>query len=379
MYNTAEHLPIGYKIGNHYKIEKVLGQGGFGIVYLVRDEHQLDKVLVIKELFSKEFSFRNQENRHVSNKIKAKNLFVKIKEGIIREVNILSKIRNKNVVKAYGYLQENNTLYSIMEYIEGDDLGKIIDKEGIFSESEAKKLLQQLIDGLKEIHKQDIIHRDVKPNNIMKTPQGVYKLIDFSTNKKYSDNSMSAITGFTNHIFTSPELQETRAVIGKYSDIYSMGMTILRVLSTEERLPNLTDRLTDPSNDSNFYHYIDVLNISNDFKQIIKKMTELKKENRYQNLKELEDAFIKKEDNIEGIKTEIVDFLQTPEKRAKSSLIQKEKPPKAFKKREKPKEEIAVPKKEEFDINSFIEKSIKALIGIVAILSVVALGLYVIK
>jgi serine/threonine protein kinase len=310
MHHSTEHLDIGYKIKDHYEIQKVLGQGGFGIVYLVKDTERLNNIFVIKELFAKEFSFRKRDERKVTHKPKAITLMKKIKEGIIREVKILSQIENENVVQAYGYLEENNTLYSIMEYIEGIDLGRCIE-ERLFSEDEAKDLLKQLIHGLKEIHKQDIVHRDIKPNNIMKTPDGIYKMIDFSTNKKYADNNITAITGFTNHIFTSPELQETKAIIKKSSDIYSIGMTLLRVLSDEERLPNLTDRLTDQSNnDSKFLYYIDILDISKEFKEIIKKMTAIKAENRYQNLEEIEEALKsnpkpKPKPRFESIKTEI--------------------------------------------------------------------------
>jgi len=375
MYST-EHLEIGYKIGTHYEIQEVLGQGGFGIVYLVKDKHQLDKTLVVKELFSKEFSFRNRDSNTVSNKTKAQNIFKKIKEGIIREVNILSKIRNPNVVEAYGHLEENNTTYSIMEYIDGIDLGKYLKDRGVFDEDEAKNLLRQLINGLKEIHNQNIIHRDIKPNNIMRTPNGIYKMIDFSTNKKYSDDNITAITGFTNHIFTSPELQETRAVIGKFSDIYSIGMTLLRVLSTEEKLPNLTDRLTDESkNDSNFYHYINILDISEEFKQIIKKMTALKAINRYQSLEEIEEALLKaerKEKKIshESIKTEIYFEKESEFKELKKEPnIRNNRP--SISKRDKQTNTIK---------NGFtLEKMIKVLMGVVVFLFIILLAVFVLQ
>ena len=112
MYST-EHLEIGYKIGSHYEIQKVLGQGGFGIVYLVKDKHQLEKILVVKELFSKEFSFRNRDSNAVSNKTKSQNIFKKIKEGIVREVKILSEIRNSNIVTFLSKKKPDNQDYLI--------------------------------------------------------------------------------------------------------------------------------------------------------------------------------------------------------------------------------------------------------------------------
>jgi len=374
---STEHLEIGYKIGNHYEIQKVLGQGGFGIVYLVKDTERLNNLFVIKELFAKEFSFRNRNDTKVTYKTEAKAIMKKIKEGIINEVNTLSKIENQNVVQAYGYLEENNTIYSIMEYIEGLDLGKCME-ERRFTEEEAKDLLLQIIHGLKEIHSQNIIHRDIKPNNIMKTPEGLYKIIDFTTNKKYSDNSITAITGFTNHIFTSPELQETRAKVGKYSDIYSIGMTLLRVLSSEERLPNLTDRLIDSlKSDKKFRYYIDVLNISEGFKEVIKKMTALKKEERYQSLEEIaEDLNItsKTKPKVESLETEIkFDNVAEPIK------LMEEAPMIDDFKRESAKTiknyETNIKKSNIFDI----EKVIKFLVGVVGFLMVILLFVFLLK
>lgn len=299
---SNEHLAIGYKIGGHYEIVKVLGQGGFGIVYLVKDIHRLDAYFVIKELFSRDFSFRHRDGKTVYNKAEAKQIFAKIKEDITSEVNILQKIRNKNIVEAYGFFEENNTLYSIMEFIDGVDLDKYLKKVPPFSEDEAKDLLLQIINGIKEIHALNILHRDMKPSNIMRTADGVYKIIDFTTNRTYVDNQMTTVTAFQSPIYTPPELSgNKRAIIGKFSDIYSIGMTICRVLAEdEETLPNITDRLID---DSEFQATIDNLDISSDFKSILIKMTEIDADDRFQDLEDIEKLIssnysINIEDNI---------------------------------------------------------------------------------
>ena len=282
---STEHLEIGYKIGNHYEIIEVLGQGGFGIVYLVKDNERLGEILVIKELFAKNFSSRHINGKSVNNRINSNNIFNIIKKDIIEEVNILKRINNENIVKAYGYFEDNNTIYSIMEFIKGEDLEKY-SKKNSFDEDRAKELLRQLINGLKEIHSQNIIHRDIKPNNIIKTPDGIYKIIDFTTNRSYSDGKMTTMTGFQNPIYTPPELTQKKAIIGNYTDIYSMGMTIISLLvKYRNNLSNLTDRLLD---DSEFQRAINRLNISEDFRNILIKMTEIKPENRFQDLQEIE-------------------------------------------------------------------------------------------
>jgi serine/threonine protein kinase len=290
---SNEHLPIGYRIGGHYEIVKILGQGGFGIVYLVKDIHRLDALFVIKELFSKDFSYRYRDGRSVYNKAEARNIFEKIKADIISEVNILRKIRNKNIVEAYGYFEENNTIYSVMEFIDGIDLNKFLKNRPPFTQEEAKDLLLQISNGIKEIHSLNILHRDIKPSNIMRTRDGVYKIIDFTTNKTYVDNKMTTVTAFQSPIYTPPELSGTkRSIIGKFSDIYSIGMTICRTLAEDEEIfPNITDRLID---DSEFQNILKNLPIDNKFRAVLKKMTAINPEDRYQSLEEVEKDLLGK-------------------------------------------------------------------------------------
>ena len=284
MSNTNQ-LPTGYIIGGHYEIVKVLGQGGFGIVYLVKDLHKLNELLVAKELFAKEFSFRQRESTTVINQSDMVHIFKKIKEDIKQEVTILSEITNPNIVKAYGYLEENDTIYSIMEYLQGMDLENYLKEHGAFNEDESKELLSQLIHGLKPIHDKNIIHRDIKPNNIIRTPDGTYKIIDFSSNKEYVDGKTTTITSYQNPTYTAPELMQKKTIIGEFSDVYSIGMTLIRTLSSNNSMPNITDRFVD---DSEFQEGIDALWIKDEFATIIKKMIELNHKDRFQRLDEIE-------------------------------------------------------------------------------------------
>jgi len=287
MTDNSQHLPLGHKIGHHYEIIEILGQGGFGIVYLVKDTHRVkDNIFVIKELFVRSHSFRHRGNTTVGTSQKIKNIFEKIKTDIIREVDILSSIANPNIVQAYGYIKENRTIYSIMEHIMGDDLEEYI-KENSFDENMAMDLLKQLINGLEEIHSQNIIHRDLKPSNIMRTKDGIYKIIDFTTNKTYSDKETN-ITNINSPGYTAPELEKTRAVIGKFSDIYSLGMTLYKILSLKNP-PTMADRF----NDSDFQQGIDDLNVSSGFKEIICKMTTKEVDDRFESLGEIAESLNK--------------------------------------------------------------------------------------
>ena len=312
--NNTNQLPTGYIIGGHYEIVKVLGQGGFGIVYLVKDLHKLDELLVAKELFAKEFSFRQRESTTVINQSDMVHIFTKIKEDIKQEVTILSKITNPNIVKAYGYLEENDTIYSIMEYLQGMDLESYLQEHGAFNEAESKDLLLQLIKGLKPIHAKNIIHRDIKPNNIIRTPDGTYKIIDFSSNKEYVDGKTTTITSYQNPTYTAPELMQKKTVIGEFSDVYSIGMTLIRTLSSNSSMPNITDRFVD---DSEFQEGIDALWIKDEFATIIKKMIALNYKDRFQRLEEIETLL--------GTATSPTKVTTTPKTKEKRNKVKKSK------------------------------------------------------
>ncbi len=111
-----EYLPIGYKIGGHYEIVKVLGDDEFEIVYVVKDIHRLGTLFVIKELFLKEYSFRD-ENSNLYILEKSKESFKKTKESVISEINLFRERGDRYSVQTYGYFEENNTIYTILEFV----------------------------------------------------------------------------------------------------------------------------------------------------------------------------------------------------------------------------------------------------------------------
>ena len=285
-------LQQGIILNRRYEIIKVLKQGGFGIVYLVKDK-QKSKQLVIKEQFFINHSIRNRNGGISNKKIKKSDIsFDKLKDDVKREIENLKKINNRNIVKAYDFFEENNTIYSVMEYIEGVDLEEYLENNS-FNEDKAMDLLEQLIDGLKEIHNKQIVHRDIKPSNIMRGKDGIYRIIDFTTSKVYS-NRITTVTGIRSPIYCPPELDARQKVrIGNFSDIYSMGIILIRLFCEDKSMPNLIDRLMD-NNDINFQKLIMDLDISQELKDVIVKMTHLDPQKRFQNLEEIENILFKK-------------------------------------------------------------------------------------
>jgi len=111
---NSSYLPVGSKIGGHYEIIQILGEDNFEIIYVVKDIHRLETLFVLKELFLKGFSLR--DDREVYTLVKSKDMFEKKKKDTVREVGVLKKNNSSNRLQIYGYFEENNTVYTIMEF-----------------------------------------------------------------------------------------------------------------------------------------------------------------------------------------------------------------------------------------------------------------------
>ena len=232
--------------GGKYRIERVLGQGGFGITYLATQVSSIRQV-AIKELFiggsGQAINDRkgnlvvvtNSANQHSFNQQKAK-----FKKEALR----LANLNHPNLVKVHEFFEENGTAYYVMDYIEGESLRTKLNREGVLSESLVLKYLQQLLPALETAHKQSIWHLDIKPENIMVDRYGHVYLIDFGASKHVEPNSTlttSLALAYTPG-YCPPELldlsNETpeyylQAIkdIGPWTDIYALGATMYNLLT----------------------------------------------------------------------------------------------------------------------------------------------------
>ena len=232
--------------GGKYRIERVLGQGGFGITYLATLVSS-NRQVAIKELFigvrgqaindrrGNQVVVTNSANQQSFNQQKAK-----FKKEALR----LANLNHPNLVKVHEFFEENGTAYYVMDYIEGESLRTKLNREGVLSESLVLKYLQQLLPALETAHKQSIWHLDIKPENIMVDKYGHVYLIDFGASKHVEPNSTlttSLALAYTPG-YCPPELldlsNETpeyylQAIkdIGPWSDIYALGATIYNLLT----------------------------------------------------------------------------------------------------------------------------------------------------
>lgn len=178
-------------------------------------------------------------------------LFMKGKDSFVREAQNLAQLLNiLGIVSVRDYFHENGTTYIIMEFIEGETLqNKLANSGGKLPLDEVFNFIKPIMTALKEVHSRGLIHRDIWPNNIIITPLGTCKLIDFGAAREISDDERFTVTltpGYT------PEEQfRTRGVQGPWTDIYALCATIYRAITgtkpedAVERLQN--DQLKLPS------------------------------------------------------------------------------------------------------------------------------------
>ena len=235
-------LPVGTILGGQYRIEKVLGQGGFGITYRAID-HTTGGYVAVKEFFPDTLAYR-EKTTVISYPGERSENFEYGKEGFLQEARTLAEfIGNENIVRIYSYFEENGTAYFVMEYIEGVSFDKYLkDKGGKIPFDEAKRILVPIMDALAVVHSKGIVHRDVTPDNIYITNSGEVKLLDFGAARYSLGDKSRSLDVILKHGFAPKEQYTRRGKQGAFTDVYSLGATFYFAL-TGRRPPDSVDRL----------------------------------------------------------------------------------------------------------------------------------------
>lgn len=232
-----QQLTIGTLLqGGKYKIEKILGQGSFGITYLA--EHTiLGKKVAIKEFFMKELNSRAEDGSitGMSDSSLSYNYCQKFKKEAIN----LSRLDHPNIVRVTDSFAENGTFYYAMDYINGQNLNDYIKSRHI-EENEAVTIIKSVADALTYMHeKHHMLHLDLKPGNVMRrNSDGHIFLIDFGLSKHYDKNGQPD-TSTTIGLGTAgyaPIEQANQAKNGEFRptiDVYALGATLYKLLTRE--------------------------------------------------------------------------------------------------------------------------------------------------
>jgi serine/threonine protein kinase len=201
------------KVIDNYRILENLGIGGMGVVY--KAIHiKLEKLFALKMIAPGQMMNENFIRRFQT------------------EAKALARFEDLNIVRIYDLRCHNDQWFIVMEYVEGVNLLEKIKKDGAFHWQDALLILKQILTAIGHAHNAGIIHRDIKPNNIMLTPDGMVKITDFGLAKDQSvlSNTMTVASGGTLY-YMSPEHVKGFAFTDKRSDIYSIGMTFYEMIT----------------------------------------------------------------------------------------------------------------------------------------------------
>lgn len=222
--------------GGKYKIERVLGQGGFGITYLATDV-ALDRKVAIKEFFPKDYCDRNGSTSHITIGMESAAEFVqKLKAKFLKEVRNIAKLDHPGIIRIHAAFEENNTAYYVMDYIEGENLAEMVQRNGSLPEQRAVSYIEKVGEALQYIHARHINHLDIKPANIMVRREDDRPiLIDFGLSKQYDTEGQQTSTTPTgiSHGYAPMEQYNDGGVkeFSPQTDIYSLAATLYFLLS----------------------------------------------------------------------------------------------------------------------------------------------------
>ena len=208
-------LKTGSIIGERYEILKEIGRGGMSIVYLAMD-NRLNKSIAVKDI-------RKRQNSN--------NEF--LMHSLIIESNMLKNLDHGSLPKIYDIIDDSGNIYVVMDYVEGQSLSQKFKSSGPLPEKDVIDWAKQLSNVLGHLHSRKpypIIYRDMKPDNIMLTPENKIKLIDFGIAREYKVENTTDTTNLGTRAFAAPE-----QIAGKQTDartdIYSLGVITYVLIS----------------------------------------------------------------------------------------------------------------------------------------------------
>lgn len=223
--NVWKYLQPG-TILDQYIIERPLAGGGFSSVYLARqlsDQHQV----AIKEYLPKKLAHRTWGNRVVINKPDDLPLFMKGRKLFIEEARTLAKFKHPNIVEVLNFFPANETVYIVMTYDYGKNLGEYIKyKNNKLSKEFILTVFPPLLDGIKALHDKQLLHLDIKPENIIIRPGGNPLLLDFGAVHPFPQKNGQTLAKVRTNGFSPIEQYEADLETGPWSDVYAIGATL---------------------------------------------------------------------------------------------------------------------------------------------------------
>lgn len=230
--SEALTLPPGTRVDS-LRIDRVLGQGAFGVTYLVTDT-VLDKSFALKEYLPRHLASRNLDGTLQPANPEAEQPFSNGLAGFLEEGRTIARLEHSGVVRVVRCFEANGTAYLQMPWYRGEALHTLLKRGGTLNQEEALALARPLLDALDYIHRHGVVHQDIKPANIYITQDGKPVLLDFGA-AGGPDEKQQGSEGYA-----APEQSQAGANIGPQTDIYGLAATLYRCISG--RLPPGADQ-----------------------------------------------------------------------------------------------------------------------------------------
>lgn len=224
-----------------YRLEAVLGAGGFGMTYLGWDTH-LEKHVAIKEYFPVELAVRALDGSLVPVTTEHRYNYRWGLERFIQEARTLAKFSHPHIVRVMRYFEANATGYMVMDYEKGESFERRLGRNPAPDEAQLKALLLPLLGGLQAVHEAGFLHRDIKPSNIFLREVGGPVLLDFGAARQAIGSATKSLTSVLTPGYAPLEQYSSDGRQGPWTDIYALGGVLYRAL-TGENPPDAVGRL----------------------------------------------------------------------------------------------------------------------------------------
>lgn len=283
-------LAPGTILDGRYRVEALLGQGGFGITYAAVNQ-RIDQKVAIKELFWRGHSARDvmASPEVVLSETKDAPAFDRQMDRFLQEARTIRDFSNEpGIVRILDYFEANHTAYIVMEYVEGETLEAYLKTHGKIETEDLLRRFLPLIRSLARIHAGNVIHRDISPENIMVQPDGSLKLIDFGAARDFlalTDGSSAAIA---KECYAPSEQYDRNGRQGPWTDVYALCATLYRCIAgmpPESAMQRMfLDELKSPSQLG--------VEIQPKIEAILMRGLQLSAPKRWQSMEELEKAIL---------------------------------------------------------------------------------------
>lgn len=295
--NEAVFLASGTKLNGRFVIERVIGQGGFGITYYARHEI-LDHAYAIKEFYISGHCSRNTSQHTVILQGMSDDMYEKYKQRFLEEAKTVLSLDHPNIVKVVDVFEENNTAYMVMPFIEGISLQKMVENNhGPLPYELTVNYMGQLSDAVAYIHSKHILHRDIKPDNVLITPDNKVMLIDFGSAREFVNDKTQRHTSILTQGYAPLEQYNSVSRKGNYTDIYALGGVYYFCLTGTTPVDATARLLETGTGDDPLKQPKDLNpNVTEAVNHTIMKAMELRPENRHQTVKEFQDDLLGRND-----------------------------------------------------------------------------------